>query len=148
MSESEHPPRRTAIGRFAPGQSGNPRGRQAGSRHKTSLAVEQLLEGEAEGITRKAIEQALAGDRIALRLCLDRIAPLRRDRPVDFRLPPIESAEDAEKAGAALLRAVAADRLSGREAAPIMALLVAQKDLVVAGDHERRIIGIESKLHR
>ena len=37
------------------------------------MLVEQLLEGEAEVLIRKAIERALAGDGTALRLCLDRI---------------------------------------------------------------------------
>jgi hypothetical protein len=60
---------------FVKGQVPNPNGRPVGSRHKTTLAIEALLEGEAEGLTRKAIEMALSGDMIALRLCLDRIAP-------------------------------------------------------------------------
>ena len=39
---------------FAKGTSGNPRGRPPGSKNKTTLAVEALLEGEAQAITRKA----------------------------------------------------------------------------------------------
>jgi hypothetical protein len=39
-----------------------------------------MLEGEAEVITPKAIELAKAGDLTALRLCLDRLLPVRRDR--------------------------------------------------------------------
>jgi hypothetical protein len=51
------------------------------------MAAETLMEGEAEAITRKAIELAKGGDGPALRLCMDRIYPPRRDRPVRFRLP-------------------------------------------------------------
>jgi len=40
-------------------------------------------------ITRKAIELAKRGDLVALRLCLERIVPPRRDRPVNFTLPEI-----------------------------------------------------------
>ena len=47
---------------FQPGKSGNPAGKPAGARNKTTLAVEALLDGEAEGLTRKAIELANAGD--------------------------------------------------------------------------------------
>ncbi len=75
--------------RFKPGQSGNPVGRPAGARNKTTLAMEALLEGEAEAITRKVIDMALTGDTVALRLCLDRLAPARKDRPVLFQLPKI-----------------------------------------------------------
>ena len=40
-----------------------------------------LLEGETEAITRKAVELALAGDPVALRLCVERILPPMRERP-------------------------------------------------------------------
>src|ERR1700693_659671 len=58
---------------FTPGASGNPDGRPKGSRNKSTLALEALLDGQAEALTQKAVELALAGDITALRLCLDRI---------------------------------------------------------------------------
>ena len=60
---------------WAKGESGNPRGKRQGARHRTTLAAEALLDGEAKALTRKAIELALAGETVALRLCLDRILP-------------------------------------------------------------------------
>jgi len=89
------------------GQSGNPAGKPKGARHRATLAAEALLDGEAEALTRKAIELALAGDPIALRLCLDRILPPRRERPLRFVLPELRSAADASSAMAAILAAVA-----------------------------------------
>lgn len=62
-------------GRFKPGQSGNPAGKQKGTLHKATQAMMALLDGETEALTRKAIELALEGDTTALKLCLDRIAP-------------------------------------------------------------------------
>jgi hypothetical protein len=73
--------------RFRKGQSGNPSGRPRGARNKATLAVEALLDGEAEALTRKAIERALEGDTTALRLCLDRLLPPRKDRLVSFAMP-------------------------------------------------------------
>jgi Family of unknown function (DUF5681) len=46
---------------FEPGKSGNPAGKLRGTRNKTTLAVEALLDGEAETITRKAIQLAKDG---------------------------------------------------------------------------------------
>jgi hypothetical protein len=43
---------------FKPGKSGNPSGKPKGTRNKTTLAIECLLDGEAEAITRKAVEMA------------------------------------------------------------------------------------------
>ena len=77
--------------RGRPFAKGNP-GRPRGARHRVTLAAEALLDGEAEALARKAVELALAGDTLALRLCLDRILPPRRDRPIAFRLPPVGSA--------------------------------------------------------
>jgi hypothetical protein len=93
---------------FKPGKSGNPAGKPAGARNKTTLAVEALLDGEAETLTRKAIELALGGDMQALRLCLDRIAPARKDRLVQIKLPALNSASDAVMASAAIMDALSA----------------------------------------
>src|SRR6266850_8122204 len=71
---------------FQKGQSGNPGGRRPGCRNRATLAAEVLLEGEAEALTRKAVELALEGDTTALRLCLERIVPQRRSRALAFDL--------------------------------------------------------------
>src|SRR5215208_4970074 len=80
--------------RFKPGNPGKPKG----ARHKVTLAIEALLDGEAEALTRKAIELAKAGDLVALRLCLDRICPPRKDWPVSFALPELSDAEREARA--------------------------------------------------
>jgi hypothetical protein len=51
---------------------------------------------------------ALGCDPVALRLCLDRIYPPRKDCPVTFALPPITIARDAADIAAAVAKAVAA----------------------------------------
>ena len=99
---------------FQAGVSGNPDGRPKGSRNAVTLALETLLDGQAQALTQKAIDLALSGDMAALRICLDRILPARRDRPVAFELPPIESAQDAAATVSAVLAAVAAGDLTGR----------------------------------
>src|ERR1700738_2733649 len=102
---------------FKPGKSGNPAGKPKGSRNATTRAMEALLDGESDALTRKAIELAKAGDMTALRLCLERILPPRKDRPVSFALPPIASAKDALSALSALLTAVSSGELTPSEAA-------------------------------
>ena len=88
--------KRTNQGRREKGTSGNQSGRPAGSQNKTTQALQQLLEGEAERITRKAIDLALAGDLSAIRLCRERLLPPRKDRPVQVDLPPIQTVEHCE----------------------------------------------------
>ena len=84
---------------FETGHSGNPNGRPKGARNKATVMVEQLL----DGLVRKLIEKAKAGDIAALRLCLDRLLPPRRDRLVTFALPKVESAKDACAAAAVVM---------------------------------------------
>ena len=60
---------------FQPGQSGNPKGRPRGSRNRATLLAQELLGDEGETIMRKAIELAKKGDKLALKLCLERIVP-------------------------------------------------------------------------
>ena len=105
-------------GGFQPGQSGNPAGRPKGARHRTTVAIEALLEGEAETITRKAIEAAKGGDLVAIKLVLDRICPPRKSRPVHIELPPIGDAEGVAEAQQEVLRAACAGELLLDEALP------------------------------
>src|SRR5215211_737744 len=116
-SENTEPKQRPRL--FQPGQSGNPSGRPPGSRNKTTLALDALLDGEAEALTRKAIELAKAGDMVALRLCLDRICPPRKDRPVRFDLPTLKTAADAVEAASAIIGAVSHGDLTPSEAAEL-----------------------------
>jgi hypothetical protein len=110
---------RKQAGGFQKGQSGNPAGRPAGSRNSATLACEALLEGQAEALTQKAVDLALAGDTVALKICIDRIYPARKDRPVTFPLPPINTARDAADVMSSVMNAVAAGQLTPADASEI-----------------------------
>ena len=127
--------------RFKPGNPGKP----AGARHKVTRAIEELLEGEADKLTRKAIEMALAGDGPALRLCLDRLAPPRKDAPISIALPAVKTAEDTVTASSALLAALAAGDITPDEAGRVMALLTGHRSILETGDLEKRIAALETK---
>lgn len=142
MAEPKDNGRKT-DGTFAPGNSLG--GRTPGSRNKTTVAIEALLEGEHEALTRAAINKALEGDTTALRLCLDRISPARKDSPVTFALPAIRSIEDAVAASSALLAAVAAGEVTPDEAGRVMSLLSSHKQLVETCDLETRLAALEAK---
>jgi Family of unknown function (DUF5681) len=130
---------------FQKGCSGNPAGRPAGARNKATLAAEALLDGEAEILTRKLIELAKNGDLTALRLCLERILPARRDRPVAFDLPPINTTADAVNASAALIKAAAAGQLTPADAAGLGKLLDSHVRAIEATEFEQRLARIERR---
>jgi hypothetical protein len=51
--------------------------------------VRILLDKDATLLAKKAKDMALAGDTVALKLCLERLCPPRRSRPVNLDLPAI-----------------------------------------------------------
>jgi hypothetical protein len=55
---------------------------------------------------------ANAGDSLAKRLCLERIIPPRKDRPISFEAPAIATAADALKALGALIEAVGRGKIT------------------------------------
>jgi hypothetical protein len=125
--------------KFKPGRSGNPKGRAKGSRNQITLAMEALLDGESEALTRKAIELALGGDLAALRICLDRILPSRKDRPITLEMPPIAAIEDAPRAMAAIAAAVAQGQITVSEASDVSRLVETYVRAVEASDLEKRL---------
>ncbi len=100
---------------FQPGQSGNPAGRQRGSRNKRTILAEKLFDAAAEPLVKALIDLAKQGHPAALRLCMDRICPTR-DRPVAFELPAIASADDAVGAMASIVQGLAAGDITPAEA--------------------------------
>jgi hypothetical protein len=130
---------------FAPGQSGNPLGRPHGARNRATLAAEVLLDGEAGELTRKAIELGKSGNLAALRLCLDRVLPPRKDRPLAFDLPLLEKAEDAPKAMGAIAAAIASGALTISEAAEVSKIVEIFIRTLEATDLERRLRAVEEQ---
>ena len=130
---------RNSDGTFAKGNPGKPKG----SRHKATMASLRLLDGEAVALTRKAIQAALEGDTVALRLCLERIAPVRKDAPVQFDLPAMNSAEDAAKAAASVLSAVSSGEVTPTEGAHVMGLIETYRRTLELSELEARLIALE-----
>jgi hypothetical protein len=127
------------------GVSGNPRGCPTGSRHRVTRAIEELLNGQATGLTRKAIQMALEGDIGAMRLCLDRLAPAPRDKPIDFPMPPIRNAEDAAEATALVLAAVTSGKITPIEAVSLSRLVETYIKAAETHALEARVARLEGK---
>jgi Family of unknown function (DUF5681) len=104
---------------FQKGQSGNPSGKPKGTRNRTTVLAEKVMQADAEDIVRAVINAAKCGDMTAARLVLDRISPVRRGRPVQLDLPPVRTASDIAEAMATLTMAVASGGVTPDEAASV-----------------------------
>jgi polyhydroxyalkanoate synthesis regulator phasin len=135
--------------RFQKGQSGNPAGRPRGSRNRVTRLMEDLLQGEAETLTRVAIGRAMAGDPVALKLCLQRMMAPMRGRPIEIDLPAGDGtiATVAERLEATVA-AVASGEITPDEAESIARVLQEQRQQIETADIDRRLMRLEEAARR
>ncbi|MBB1492967.1 hypothetical protein H5395_15880 [Paracoccus sp. MC1854] len=133
---------RNKDGRFAKGAPGRPKG----AVNRTTRIAQSLLDGEAEGLTRRAIELALGGDPTALKLCLDRVVPAPKGRHVDFPVPALETPADAVAAAGAVVQAVSRGDLTPGEGAQVMGLIDAYRRTCETADLAQRLERLEASL--
>jgi hypothetical protein len=123
---------------FQKGQSGNPAGRPRGSRNRSKILFQDRLDADVEEIADKVVALAKAGDIAAIRLCVDRLLPVRKGDPIEFELPPFETAADIVRAAASMAAAVSAGDLTPAEAADLAKVLdMYVRALETAGFEER-----------
>ena len=130
---------RNTAGQFSTGNPGKPRG----SRNKATLAIESLLQGQAEALTQTALTKALEGDSVALRLCMDRIAPPPKDAAVTFSMPTMSNALDAAEAAGSVLKAVSEGELTPIEATRVMGLIDSYRRTLELTEIEERLRALE-----
>ena len=131
--------------RFRKGKSGNPRGRQRGSKNAITLAAQTLLDGQAEALTQKCVALALEGDVAALRLALERILPPRRDRPVMLALPAMKKTSDAVSAMGRLLASVSDGSITPIEGQAVASLVGLFQNVLAAETFEARLLELEQR---
>ena len=131
---------RNTAGQFSAGNSGRPKG----SRNKATIAIESLLQGQAEALTQTVVTKALEGDGVALRLCIERIAPAPKDHPVSFSLPNMNNALDAAEAAGSVLTAVSEGELTTIEATRVMRLIDSYIRTLELTEIEQRLQALEA----
>lgn len=139
-------PRKQRGRPFPPGTSGNPAGRPRGSKHKASIVAQALLDDQCEALVQKAVQMALNGDRVALRLVLERLLAPTRDRPIAFALPNLGSSADAVQAIAKILAAVAAGELEPSAGQALAALVETHRKALEVEEIEKRLTALEEKV--
>jgi len=140
------PTNRRSRGKWARGVSGNPAGRPQGSRNKSTLLLENLLQSRQEELFNKTIEMALSGDSIALRLCVERLLPIMRERPIEVALPSeVKTLDQATDAVSSILSGIAEGEITPSEGAVLTNIVEAQKRLIEAQQAEAARGGMEQE---
>lgn len=132
---------------FRKGQSGNPKGKPKGALNHATRAVQTLLDGEAEALTRKAVEMALEGDTTALRLCLERLCPPAREKAISAgpNLPAKLTTENLPEALEMIVKAVASGDLLPGEGQALTAMLNGLGKALELSELEKRIAALEGR---
>ena len=94
-------------------------------------------------MTQTAVTKALEGDSLALRLGMERIAPVPKDQPVSFRLPKMNNAMDASEAAGNVLTAVSDGELTPIEATRVMGLTDSYRRTLELIEIEQRLQALE-----
>jgi Family of unknown function (DUF5681) len=134
-------------GRFVKGTSGNPRGRPKGSRNRITELARDILDSNAEDLVQKLVELARDGDRLALRLVIDRVIPTRRDHVVELDgIRAMSNAAELIEASGLVIRQAAEGRITLEEARGFMALLEQQRKSIESAELSIRVQALEEAL--
>ena len=133
------------LGRFKPGQSGNPKGKPRGTRHKATQAALELMDGQLEAITQKLVLAALDGDMLAVKLIMDKLVPTCKERRLALTLPTVKAATDLPKITEAILQAVGNGDLTPSEADRLASLAVSHGKVLELCEIEARISALEAE---
>lgn len=137
---------RKPNGRFGPGNKANPAGKPPGTRHRATMMAEHLMEGAAESVVQAVLAAAEGGDMVAARLVLERIAPVRKGRPVSLPLPAVNTAGDVLAALGATVKAMADGDITPDEAATVAGVLEVKRRAIETVELAVRLEVIEKQL--
>jgi hypothetical protein len=107
-----------------------------------------LFDANAEELTGIAIDLAKEGHPMAMRLCMERVCPRPKDRPVAFQFPDLMVAKDAVAAMGQIIEAVAAGDLTAAEAGELSKVVQGFTQTVATSELTQRIDRLEERLDR
>lgn len=133
------------MAKFQPGQSGNPSGKKAGTKHASTKVREGLLQSvDVTALVKKLTDQAMAGDTQAASLLLARLVPALKPITPTVRLELAEGGlvQQAES----IVRHVAAGSLAPDVAGDLLGGLVTVARLKESTEFSERLAALEAQL--
>lgn len=125
-------------------KSGEARRRKRELRQRLEALLEIRREG-MDGLDALALalyEKALSGDTRAIEIAID-LLEQRPKQTVNFRLPPLQTAQDIAKATAAILAAACSGKITPDEAVKLANVCMTHLKAIETGELEARVAAIE-----
>src|SRR6266568_6287714 len=131
--------------RGRPFQPGNKygRGRPPGNRNKVARVCQDTLDNHAEALTKKCLVLAFQGNPTAMRLCMERLMPARRQRTLQFKLPPLKTIDNVAAASEAVVNGVARGQLTPVEGQAFSGMLEGRRRTIETEELAQRIRALE-----
>jgi hypothetical protein len=123
-------------------------GRPVGSRNAATLAMAKFFDGESDRLSRKAVEMALEGDTTAMKLCLERILPPRKDRPTVLDVPELKTIDDAPKIMMNIVNEMSCGNVTVNEALGAAGVIKEWRQSYEANVLENRLAEIEKTMKK
>jgi hypothetical protein len=108
-----------------------------------SEQIRQLLLPHQPELVAKAAELAKLGEPVALRMCLERLAPTPRPEAEKVVVPGLKEAPSLQAKATAILAAVADGQISAEAGDKLLRMLDSYGRAVVLDEHEQRLRLIE-----
>jgi hypothetical protein len=122
------------------------RGRPKGSSNKAQSPAQNLLDEYTPHLVRKCIALALQGDRSAMRLCMERISPARRDAYIRMNLPAIKNAQDVDKAAEKVTQGIRRGEITPAQGGTMMNILQGRSRVIETVILEGRLEKLEKNM--
>lgn len=148
QKQVEQEPERGADGRFGKGKSGNPAGQPGGAAEQCDLDLRGAVRCGSRNIDPARDRPGARRQRHGVAALSAAAVGARRERPVGFRLPPIENPGDIVAAMAAVTAAVADGTLSPADAYALSQSVDTFLRAIDARDFEERLRGWRRRRRR
>jgi hypothetical protein len=118
------------------------RGRPKGSKNLQRVWME-LLEGHGEALMKKCMLDALQGDKLSMRLCIERLLAPRREGSVQLALPRMKTLADVDLAHERVLRAIQSGSITPAEGETVTNVLESRRKVIETVDLQTRVEKLE-----
>jgi hypothetical protein len=128
---------------FEPGNSFG-KGRPKGSRNRSTAAALALLHEHSEALIKKCIAEALKGNMIAMRLCIERILPVLQESAVNFKVGATDTCAEVGQVQDSILKEVSKGRIVPKQGAIVVNILEGKRRTIENQKLEERVSVLES----
>ena len=107
------------------------------------MQLQETLQDHAKTLGMKCVQLALQGNTTAMRLCVERLSPARRQRVLQFTLPPVKTIANVAEASEAVVRGVARGKLTPGEGEAFTVMLDGRRRMIESEEWDARLRAVE-----